>query len=354
MKKPIKTLGLAALVLGVFALHAQEKAPTEPSIPPQEKKSLKVLGIGNSFLKNATNMLPGIVAKSGHELVLGVAAPGGRSLQNHYDAALLAEADPNDAKAKVYEYKKQKMTLKEMLTAEKWDYVTIQQSSPNSWKAESFRPHAQNLYDYVKKHAPQAEVVFHQTWAWRPDHNRMGMDKNPPGFMYRELTKNYFTVAKEIGITKIIPVGNAFQLAEESPEWKFARDPDFDYASPKYPELPKESNSLHGGFAWRSATAGTEDVEVGAGEADNSGANKVFKNDGSHASGAGSYLAACVWYEFFFGGDVRKVAQNPGFLGDRASSLREIAHKAVSGGVRPAAWPQELVDPVNTKGASAN
>jgi hypothetical protein len=313
----------AALAVAVGSLALTQSVHAQASISI-EKKSLKILGIGNSFLKNATSMLPGIVKDSGHELILGVAAPGGRTIQNHYEAALLGETNPEDPKAELYEYNKQKMTLKEMLTAEKWDYVTIQQSSPTSFKIDTYRPYAQNLYDYIKKYASQAEVVFHQTWAWRPDHNRMNMDKNPPGFMYQELTRNYNTIAKEIGIKKIIPVGNAFQLAEETPEWKFARDPDFDYNNPKYPELPKEPNSLNGGFAWR----GTD------------GADKVFKLDGSHASGAGSYLAACVWYEFFFGGDVRKITRNPGFLGERAASLREFAHQAVNG-ARPKAWPSD-------------
>ena len=152
--------------------------------------------------------------------------------------------------------------------------------------------------------------------------------------MYQELTRNYHTIAKEVGIKKIIPVGNAFQLAEETPEWKFARDPDFDYSNPIYPELPKEPNSLNGGFAWR----GTD------------GTDKVFKLDGSHANGAGSYLAACVWYEFFFGGDVRKITRNPRFLGERAASLREFAHQAVNG-TRPKAWPSgtspEKTTPIN-------
>ena len=318
----------AALAVAVcsLALTQSVHAQAAPSI---EKKSLKILGIGNSFLKNATNMLPSIVKDSGHELILGVAAPGGRTIQNHCEAALLGETNPQDPKAKLYEYNKQKMTLKEMLTAQKWDYVTIQQSSPTSFKIDTYRPYAQNLYDYIKKYAPQAEVVFHQTWAWRPDHNRMNMDINPPGFMYQELTRNYNTIAKEVGIKKIIPVGNAFQLAEETPEWKFARDPDFDYNNPKYPELPKEPNSLNGGFAWREPTGG-----------DNDGADKVFKLDGSHANGAGSYMAACVWYEFFFGEDVRKITNNPGFLGERSASLREFAHQAVNG-TRPKAWPSD-------------
>ncbi|MCA1809836.1 MAG: hypothetical protein LC725_10365 [Lentisphaerae bacterium] len=54
------------------------------------------------------------------------------------------------------------------------------------------------------------------------------------------------------------------------------------------------------------------------------------------------YLAACIWFEFFYNEDVRKIHANPGFLGERAASLREIAHKVVSEGVRPAAWPADL------------
>jgi hypothetical protein len=67
--------------------------------------------------------------------------------------------------------------------------------------------------------------------------------------MYQEFTRNYHTIAKEVGIKKIIPVGNAFQLVAEISEWKFVRDSDFDYKKPRYPELPKEPNSLNGGFA---------------------------------------------------------------------------------------------------------
>lgn len=88
-------------------------------------------------------------------------------------------------------------------------------------------------------YTPEAEVGFHQTWPWRSDHNKMNMDKTPLGFMYQELIRNYSTIAKEVGSKKIILVGNTFQLAEGTPEWKFARDPDFDDTNPKYCELPQ-------------------------------------------------------------------------------------------------------------------
>lgn len=65
------------------------------------------------------------------------------------------------------------------------------------------------------------------------------MDKTPLGFMYQELIRNYSTIAKEVGIKKSILVGNTFQLAEGIPEWKCARDRDFDDTNPKYCELPQ-------------------------------------------------------------------------------------------------------------------
>jgi hypothetical protein len=57
----------AALAVAVYSLALTQSVHAQAS-PSIEKKSLKILGIGNSFLKNATNMLPGIVKDSGHEL----------------------------------------------------------------------------------------------------------------------------------------------------------------------------------------------------------------------------------------------------------------------------------------------
>ncbi|MFN2352835.1 MAG: hypothetical protein ABR497_12920, partial [Kiritimatiellia bacterium] len=79
------------------------------------------------------------------------------------------------------------------------------------------------------------------------------------------------------------------------------------------------------GFAWR-------------GEGD----NKVFKLDGSHAGGGGYTLAACVWYEFFFGDDVRKFPGSAASITEeKTAALRKFAYQAVKG-VRPKAWPEEI------------
>ncbi len=300
-----------------------------------EAKTVKVLGLGNSFLMNATGMLDGIVNAAGHHLVICRAAPGGWTLENHHAAAMLHEADPNDPKGKPYTWQDRQMSLKEVLATEDWDYVTIQQSSPNSANIESYRPHAANLVNTIQAYAPGAEVVFHQTWAWREDSSRgrLANDDYGQASMYQDLTRAYYTIADEVGIKRIIPVGTAFQLAAESDEWRFERDPDFDYDNPQYPNLPEnERNSLHRGYGWRTQES-----------KDGSEPTHTFRLDGSHASGFGRYLAACVWFEFFFNEDVREVNHRPGFLTeDQAASLREIAHQAATKGMRPNAWPADI------------
>jgi len=330
MSRP-KLPGLAIFLFSVFLgqAHAVDNPAADAAAPSTEKKTIRILGIGNSFLKNATGPLRGVVAAAGHDLVLCQAAPGGCTLERHYQMAQLNEADPQAPQGKPYDYDGRKMSLKEVLTADRWDYVTIQQSSPNSFKIETYRPHAQNLCDYIKRYAPDAEIMFHQTWAWREDSRRGGGFNEQFGQreMYQALTRAYHTVAAEVGIRKIIPVGDAFRLAGESPDWTFQKDPDFDYDAPTYPDLPREKNSLHDGYSWTVA---------------DDGATKTFRLDGSHANAAGGYLAACVWFEFFYGDDVRKLKTNPGFLGERAASLREIAHRVVTGGARPAAWPADF------------
>ena len=220
------------------------------------------------------------------------------------------------------------------------DFVTIQQSSPNSFNIETYRPHAQNLVAYIRKHAPNGVVVIHQTWAYRVDSKRL----YKPGFnqteMYQGLTRAYHTIAKEIGITRIIPVGNAFQLASESPATRFVPDPSYDYAAHKYPHLPKEKNSLHRGYGWNDATGDKE------GGSSSQPAGKRIRLDAQHASSAGKYLGACVWFEFFFQEDVRKIRFRPDDVGEEwAAALRAIAHRAVTGGEKPKIWPAELASP---------
>jgi hypothetical protein len=296
-------------------------------------RTVKVLAVGNSFTLNATQYLSDIVKESGHELVMSKATIGGSRLEEHYARAMIHEADPEDAAGKPYVLKVDGVSvaasLKQMLLSQTWDFVTIQQASPDSYRIETYRPYARNLHDYIKSHAPQVHVVFHQTWAYREDDDEIFINGFDQEKMFQGLTVAYHTVAQEIGIPRIIPVGNAFRLAAESPAWRYVKDPNYDFINPCHPELPDQTHSLHAGYSWRIALDGGDRLSL----------------DSHHANTAGQYLGGCVWFEFFFGEDVRTLPYTPKTLDvDDAEFLRNIAHQTVAESILPAAWPPELSD----------
>ena len=87
-------------------------------------------------------------------------------------------------------------TLKEALVSQKWNFVTLQQVSDLSWKAETFYPYIEKLYDLVKKIAPQAQIVIHQTWAYRCDAHELekyGISQNE---MFTRLKQSYYDASK--------------------------------------------------------------------------------------------------------------------------------------------------------------
>jgi hypothetical protein len=278
------------------------------------RKTVRLLTIGNSFSRNATRWLGGLVEAAGHQLTHHEAVIGGGSVAQHWERVLLYEKDPNDKRAK---YKDR--SLKEELLAEKWDFATIQQYSFISHDPTTYRPYARYLRDFVNKHAPQAEVLVHQTWAYRCDDPRFTKPPTKPGeptsqkAMYTGITKAYEAVAAELGL-RIIPVGDALYMADTDSAWGYKPDRTFDPAKAAFPALPNQRHSLHVGWIW--STKGD--------------AKPQLRMDGHHANLAGEYLGACVFYEMLFGESVVDVPFVPADL-DAAYGrfLRETAHRAV-------------------------
>jgi len=251
-------------------------------------KHVRLLAIGNSFSVNATRFLPELVKASGNALTFGHACIGGCSYAGHWKTVEAFEADPGDTAGRPYSYGERKgLSLKEMLTAEQWDCVTIQQVSWESYRLESHRPHAKLLYDYVRKHAPEAEVLIHQTWAYQED-DPLFKDGFTTEKMHDGLRNAYHTIARELGC-RVIPVGDAFRLARRSPDWRYVcPDPNFDYANAKHPNLPDQTRLLTTGLFWSRQDDGTFKLGM----------------DGHHANANGEYLGGCVWFEFLYGRSV--------------------------------------------------
>lgn len=282
-----------------------------------EGKTVKLLTVGNSFSQNATHYLGDIAKAAGDTLVLGTANVGGSPMELHWNKAQLHEKDPAD-KAGQYTMGR---GLREWLQADKWDVVTIQQASIKSHDLATYRPYAAQLRDYIRKYAPQAEVVLHQTWEYRVDDPRFSPTNTKPGEpktqdeMYAQLANAYATIARELGVRRL-PVGDAFHAANRDPQWGFrvSKVP-FPGRNVRIGVLPDQTHSLNVGWVWKK---GAKD-------------KMMLSMDGHHANTAGEYLGACVWYEALYG---RSVEGNPyvpkGLDAAYAKFLQSLAHRTVA------------------------
>jgi hypothetical protein len=306
-------IATALLSLAFFAGHlcADEAKPV---------KTVRLLTVGNSFSHNATHCLGDIAKAAGNTLVLREVNIGGSSFDVHWKKVEQIESDPNDARG-LYASKK---SLKQELAAGKWDFITIQQASIKSHDLTTYQPFAGKLKDYIKKHAPNAEILMHETWEYRVDDSRFSLKTPKSGEprtqdeMYQLLASAYRTVAKELGL-RLIPVGDAFDAANHDPKWGFHKDTKFDSKKAKPGELPDQTHSLNVGWQWSTKNGKT-----------------TLGMDGHHANAAGEYLGACVFYEVLFGDSVVGNKFVPkGVDADYAAFLQETAHKAVQNVLTP-------------------
>ena len=287
----------AALLCCAVGLRAQE---------------LKVLTIGNSFADSVFEFLPKIVQSVPDcQLVLERANIGGCTLERHWREVEKSEKDPN------YKPYYGKYNLREKLTSKKWDIVTLQQASHQSFRPGSYQPWFKKLYDYVRKYAPQAEIVIQMTWSYRPDH---------PGYgkwcckdykeMYEKLFANYVKTAKEFNC-RIIPSGFAVQMARAEQPVKFK--PSYTAEDVKMAVYPNRLTEPQGAFIgsnyWRKDKQGNQKLVV----------------DYIHLNVRGRYLQSCVWFAELFGRKTSEIKFVPkGMSAEEAQFLQNIAQKAVN------------------------
>ena len=291
MKRPLLTLFALVALLG--------------SASPTHAKTLRVFVIGNSFSNNALLYLPKIVQSAGDQIVVKSASIGGSPLEKHWNGVAAYLADPDAKEGKIYGGK----SLKDMLGDTRWDVVTIQQYSMYSPNPETYQPYATKLRDYVMKLQPQAQVVLHQTWAYRVDSKDWGFvgrgeRAKDQAEMWEKSRNAYLRIADDLGL-RLIPVGDAFRAVDTDPRWGYRPDSAFDPKIAREPQLPDQSHSLHVGYNWK-------------------GGKLTF--DSHHASPAGCYLAGLMWYATLFNASPQRITFAPPELSpDFAAHLREVA-----------------------------
>ena len=264
-------------------------------------KTLKVLTIGNSFSICLLKQLPQCAAATpGCELDLCSLFIGGCSLERHWSnvvastnkafrpykvnwsyASVANKADAPVAKAVV----DGRANIPEMLTADKWDVVTVQQASHLSWQPDSYHPFGDDLVATIRKLAPQAKIMVQQTWSYTPYDRRLKKWGIDPPTMHAKLKAAYADFAKRYGF-EIIPTGDAvqhFRKAMPSPDG-ITGDP----------------------------------------------CGQPNGKDKFHLNREGEYLQACVWLGALFDTDVTKLSYRPDFLSEeRAIQMRASAKAAL-------------------------
>jgi len=185
---------------------------------------MNILCIGNSFSVDATRYLHGIAKCGGTTINIVNLYIGGCSLYTHYINML------NDNKAYELHFNGEstgfKTSIKEAISTREWDFVTMQQASHFSINYKTYMPYLKELSAFVKKYAPNAKQVIHQTWAYEQGSQRLceELGYSDHKDMFKDIKESYKKAADEIGADFIIPSGELLQELIASGIEKVHRD----------------------------------------------------------------------------------------------------------------------------------
>ena len=248
------------------------------------KKTIKILAIGNSFSQDALETyLYELAMAENINVVIGNLYIGGASLDLHWN-----NAKENKA---TYQYRKidingnktntPETSIADALTDEEWDYISFQQVSSSSGIYESYVEPLPMLFDYVKQRAtnPAVKYILHQTWAYAQDATHTGFANynNNQLTMYNAIVDAVWRAKDLVPIDIVVPAGTAIQNGRTS----FIGD--------------------------------------------------NFCSDGYHLdANIGRYTAACTWFETIFNVNVIGNSFKPDALSDlEADIAQHAAHYAV-------------------------
>ena len=190
---------------------------------------LSILAIGNSFSMDAMEYVADIALSIGvKEVHIGNMFVAGCNLENHVNFAssnaavyhfFLNENGTWNKSATEFPETAGDTSLIQALRSHDWDYVTLQQASGGSGKPSTYNGDLDFLINFVQDNAPNAELVWHMTWAYQgnsnhPDFSYYGKNQN---IMYKAILD---TVKDKIctndAFTAIIPSATAVQNARSS------------------------------------------------------------------------------------------------------------------------------------------
>jgi hypothetical protein len=207
-------------ILAIVALAALAGCQTAEDKAKKEDEITRVLMIGNSFSISCMTHLPKIAADCGEKLDLCSLYIGGCSLEKHVKNVRKELAEETKGEKGAYRYDRstcgeptvtlKNVRLTDALKIAQWDVVTIQQASHLSWKSKSYEPWGDELIATIRRLAPQAKIVVHQTWSYTPFDARLRKWNLTQDQMFDFLSDAYGAFAKKRGL-EVIPFGLAVQ-----------------------------------------------------------------------------------------------------------------------------------------------
>lgn len=176
---------------------------------------MKILSIGNSFSEDAHAFLYDVFKSVGEEVHVVNACIPGCTLEMHWNSLRRNENNY------LYQYKgvttDKNTVLRDILTSEKWDIITLQQVSHYSGKYETYQPYLDDLYREIKAICPDAKYYIHKTWAYESDFVSPNFENydSDQKYMYKCICDANKKAADSIG-ADIIPVGDVIQYLREN------------------------------------------------------------------------------------------------------------------------------------------
>ncbi|MBR2957360.1 MAG: DUF4886 domain-containing protein [Clostridia bacterium] len=181
---------------------------------------MKILSIGNSFSTDAHRFLYRLAQINGIEMKTVNLFIGGCDLETHWknteenNVCYDMEINGNEAEEVI--------SIDQALNSDKWDIITLQQVSNLSGIFDSTQPYLTNLAQYIRQTQSQAEIYYHQTWAYEIDTEHSGFlnyDKDQIK-MYNCIRETAQKAADNIG-AKIIPTGDVIQQLRATKEFDY-------------------------------------------------------------------------------------------------------------------------------------
>ncbi len=245
--------------------------------------TIRVLALGNSFSEDALqDFLYPIGRNNGTIFIIGNLHISSASLEKHWEniEKKFPKYGFNQINKDGFFSNIPNCTIDSALTADNWDFVSLQQVSSSSGNLSSYFPYLPLLINYVREKAlnPNVKIVFHQTWAYAQDAETKGFDYygNSQEQMHDSILHAVKMLQLKTDIDKVVFAGSSIQAARK---------------------------------------------ELG----------DIFCRDGMHLNALGRFTASCAWFQTLTGLDVSKNTFVPKNITEEvAKSIQNIVHSTVT------------------------